>query len=62
MGTLWVPYPHHFLLSLFPSEIDEDRIPNPLLKVSWPLPLIPAQGIHRLIGGLVLRTLHLQNL
>ncbi|XP_023615425.1 protein phosphatase 1 regulatory subunit 1A [Myotis lucifugus] len=41
-------------------EIDEDRIPNPLLKVSWPLPLSPAQGTHRLNKGLFLRTLHLQ--
>lgn len=54
-GDPWVFSPFHFLLSLFPSEIDEDRIPNPLLKVSWSLLLSPAQRTQRLLRGLFLR-------
>ena len=56
-GPLWISHPHHFLLSLLPSEVDEDRIPNPLLKVSWPLPLSPVQRTPRLIRGLCLQPL-----
>ena len=53
-GTPWISHPHHFLLSLLPSEVDEDRVPNPHLKVSWPLPLSPAQRTPRLIRKLLL--------
>lgn len=53
-GTPWVSHPHHFLLSLLPSEVDEDRVPNPHLKVSWPLPLSPAQRTLRPIRRLFL--------
>ena len=56
-GPPWISHPHHFLLSLLPSEVDEDRIPNPLLQVSWPLPLSPVKRTPRLIRGLCLQPL-----
>lgn len=34
---------------LLPPEIDEDRIPNSLLKVSWPLPFSPGLKSQTLI-------------
>lgn len=52
VGTPWISHPHHFLLSLFPSEVDEDRIPNPLLKVSWPVPQ-PSPGNPQTHQGII---------